>query len=59
MKQAGVSTWFRNTHRGKRCIVLDLNSEAGTTALARLVDKLSGLTQTSKRVQILALGSCK
>ena len=21
LKQAGVSTWFRNTHRGKRCIV--------------------------------------
>ena len=32
LKQAGVSTWFRNTHRGKRCIVLDLKSEAGHAA---------------------------
>ena len=38
LKQAGVSTWFRNTHRGKRCIVLDLKSEAGHAAFARLVE---------------------
>jgi crotonobetainyl-CoA:carnitine CoA-transferase CaiB-like acyl-CoA transferase len=38
LKQAGVSTWFRNTHRGKRCIVLDLKSEAGKTAFAKLVE---------------------
>ena len=38
LKQAGVSTWFRNTHRGKRCIVLDLKSEAGKAAFARLVE---------------------
>ncbi|MFT3754378.1 MAG: CoA transferase [Pseudoxanthomonas sp.] len=38
LKQAGVSTWFRNTHRGKRCIVLDLKSEAGQAAFARLVE---------------------
>lgn len=24
LKQAGFSTWFRNTHRGKRCVMLDL-----------------------------------
>jgi crotonobetainyl-CoA:carnitine CoA-transferase CaiB-like acyl-CoA transferase len=24
LKQAGHSTWFRNTHRGKRCVMLDL-----------------------------------
>ena len=39
LKQAGVSTWFRNTHRGKRCIVLDLKSEAGKQAFARLVER--------------------
>ena len=38
LKQAGVSTWFRNTHRGKRCIVLDLKSESGKAAFARLVE---------------------
>ena len=37
LKQAGVTTWFRNTHRGKRCIVLDLKSEAGKAAFAKLV----------------------
>ncbi|MEO8778915.1 MAG: CoA transferase [Rhodanobacter sp.] len=37
LKQAGVSTWFRNTHRGKRCIVLDLKSEAGKAAFDKLV----------------------
>ena len=39
LKQAGVSTWFRNTHRGKRCIVLDLKSEAGQEAFAKLVER--------------------
>ena len=38
LKQAGHSTWFRNTHRGKRCIVLDLKSEAGKAAFAKLVE---------------------
>jgi len=37
LKQAGVSTWFRNTHRGKRCIVLDLKREADKGALMALV----------------------
>lgn len=33
----GVSIWFRNTHRGKRSIVLDLKSDAGKQALLTLV----------------------
>jgi len=37
LKQAGASTWFRNTHRGKRCIVLDLKSAQGKAAIERLV----------------------
>jgi len=32
----GVSVWFRNTHRGKRSIVLDLKSDAGKEALLTL-----------------------
>lgn len=37
LKQAGASTWFRNTHRGKRCISLDLKSQAGKAAFDSLV----------------------
>ncbi len=39
----GASVWFRNTHRGKRSIQLDLKSEAGQVAfwtLAKEVDVL-------------------
>lgn len=32
----GVSVWFRNTHRGKRSIVLDLKTKAGLEALLNL-----------------------
>jgi len=34
----GVSVWFRNTHRGKRSVVLDLKSKAGHEALMKLVE---------------------
>ena len=38
LEQAGVTTWFRNTHRGKRCVLLDLKTGEGREALLRLVD---------------------
>jgi crotonobetainyl-CoA:carnitine CoA-transferase CaiB-like acyl-CoA transferase len=37
LKQNGHSVWFRNTHRGKRCIVLNLKQPAAREVLHRLV----------------------
>jgi crotonobetainyl-CoA:carnitine CoA-transferase CaiB-like acyl-CoA transferase len=39
LKQAGFSTWFRNTHRGKRCIALDLKRPEHLDALLALADE--------------------
>jgi crotonobetainyl-CoA:carnitine CoA-transferase CaiB-like acyl-CoA transferase len=36
LKQNGASVWFRNTHRGKRCIVLNLKVPAAREAFLRL-----------------------
>jgi crotonobetainyl-CoA:carnitine CoA-transferase CaiB-like acyl-CoA transferase len=43
LRQAGFSTWFRNTHRGKRCVMLDLkrpDDHALLLGLAREADVL-------------------
>jgi crotonobetainyl-CoA:carnitine CoA-transferase CaiB-like acyl-CoA transferase len=36
LKQNGHSVWFRNTHRNKRCIVLNLKVDAARDAFLRL-----------------------
>src|SRR5579871_2910059 len=37
-RSGGQSVWFRNTHRGKKSIVLDLKSEQGREALLSLTE---------------------
>ena len=37
-RTAGQSVWFRNTHRGKRSVVLDLKTAAGVSAFLRLAE---------------------
>ncbi|MCE3001722.1 MAG: CoA transferase [Xanthomonadaceae bacterium] len=39
LRQAGFSTWFRNTHRGKRCIALDLKRPDHHAVLLALADE--------------------
>ena len=36
LKQNGTSVWFRNTHRGKRSICIDLKQAAGREALLKI-----------------------
>jgi crotonobetainyl-CoA:carnitine CoA-transferase CaiB-like acyl-CoA transferase len=36
LRQNGHSVWFRNTHRGKRCIVLNLKADADRAAFLAL-----------------------
>ena len=37
-RAGGASVWFRNTHRGKRSVVLDLKTEAGVAAFLDLAE---------------------
>lgn len=36
LKQNGISVWFRNTHRGKKSICINLKHEAGREALLKI-----------------------
>jgi crotonobetainyl-CoA:carnitine CoA-transferase CaiB-like acyl-CoA transferase len=45
LKQAGFSTWFRNTHRGKRCIQLDLKNADDKGLLLALADEADVLVE--------------
>ncbi|MBU2410990.1 MAG: CoA transferase, partial [Gammaproteobacteria bacterium] len=38
-KQGGTTVWFNNTHRGKRSVVLDLQTDAGRRLARELAVK--------------------
>ena len=38
-RQGNASVWFRNTHRGKKSVVLDLKSDAGRARLMPLIKR--------------------
>ena len=43
--EGGVSVWFSNLNRGKRCITIDLKSDDGRAALWRLIDEADVLVE--------------
>jgi crotonobetainyl-CoA:carnitine CoA-transferase CaiB-like acyl-CoA transferase len=56
LKQNGHSVWFRNTHRGKRCVVLDLKTEAGRAALLKLAREADVLVEAFRPGVVQRLG---
>ena len=56
LKQAGHSVWFRNTHRGKRCIQLDLKSEVGRAAFLSLADEADVIVEAFRPGVVERLG---
>jgi crotonobetainyl-CoA:carnitine CoA-transferase CaiB-like acyl-CoA transferase len=43
--QAGYTVWFRNTHRGKQSVQVDLKDEAQKSALLKLIDAADVLVE--------------
>jgi crotonobetainyl-CoA:carnitine CoA-transferase CaiB-like acyl-CoA transferase len=54
--QAGCSVFFRNTHRGKQSVVLDLKDPLGREALLRLVEKADVLVESFRPGTVKRLG---
>jgi crotonobetainyl-CoA:carnitine CoA-transferase CaiB-like acyl-CoA transferase len=55
-RQAGASVWFRNTHRGKRSVVLDLKDPAGHGAFLRLAAKADVIVEAFRPGVVDRLG---
>ena len=56
LRQNGHSVWFRNTHRNKRCVMLDLKSTAGRDALLALADGADVLVEAFRPGVMARLG---
>ena len=55
-RQAGESVWFRNTHRGKRSVVLDLKDPAGLAAFRRLAEEADVIVEAFRPGVVDRLG---
>ena len=56
LKQNGHSVWFRNTHRGKRCIALNLKDAADRALLLRLAREADVLVEAFRPGVVDRLG---
>ena len=56
LKQNGHSVWFRNTHRNKRCIVLNLKVDAARAAFLRLVARADVIVEAFRPGVVDRLG---
>ena len=55
-KQSGQSVWFRNTHRGKRSIVLDFKRPGGVEAFLRLARRADVIVEAFRPGVVDRLG---
>lgn len=55
-RAGGESVWFRNTHRGKKSIVLDLKAPAGRDAFLALVDTADVMVEAFRPGVVQRLG---
>ena len=56
LQQNGHSVWFRNTHRNKRCIVLNLKVDAARAALLRLAARADVIVEAFRPGVVDRLG---
>jgi len=56
LRQGGQSIWFRNTHRGKRSVVVDLKDTAQRSALVALIDDADVLLEAFRPGVMARLG---
>ena len=55
-RQAGASVWFRNTHRGKKSIVLNLKSPEGVAAFMKLAQTADVVVEAFRPGVVQRLG---
>ena len=55
-RQGNASVWFRNTHRGKKSVVLDLKRAEGVAAFLRLADSADVIVESFRPGVVDRLG---